>query len=137
VRQDNAAAYGCLYQFDVNLTSPPLSVTCSDHSGTPQIDTHFANSPFAIEDYIPASATTCPAPGQFATNGILNGQGLPGGCTRDIVQRTSACSTSSPTQMTFTKENGPGFRRGQDGFERYSISRRRQTSTRRCPPEGC
>ncbi|MEI9933006.1 MAG: alkaline phosphatase family protein [Rhizomicrobium sp.] len=44
-------------------------------------------SPFAIEDYIPASATTCPTPNQFASNGILIGQGLPGGCTRDIVHR--------------------------------------------------
>ena len=87
VREDNATAYGCLYQLDVNLTSPPLTATCSDHSGTPQIDSHFTNVPFAIEDYIPASATTCPAPGQFASNGILNGQGLPGGCTRDIVHR--------------------------------------------------
>jgi phospholipase C len=87
VRQDNVTAYGCLYQLDVNLTSPPLSVTCSDHSGTPQIDSNFNNSPFAIEDYIPATATTCPTPNQFAANGIPNGQGLPGGCTRDIVHR--------------------------------------------------
>lgn len=87
VRQDNVTPYGCLYQLDVNLTSPPLSTTCTDHSGNPQIDSHFANAPFAIEDYIPASATTCPAPGQFASNGILDGQGLPGGCTRDIVHR--------------------------------------------------
>jgi phospholipase C len=87
LRQDNATAYGCLYQLDVNLTSPPLSVTCQDDSGTPHIDTHFGNAPFAIEDYIPATATTCPTPNQFAANGIPNGQGLPGGCTRDIVHR--------------------------------------------------
>jgi len=87
IRQDNTTAYGCLYQLDVNLTSPPLSTTCSDHSGTVPIDSHFTNSPFAIEDYIPASATTCPTPNQFASNGIPIGQGLPGGCTRDIVHR--------------------------------------------------
>jgi phospholipase C len=87
VRQDNVTAYGCLNQLDVNLTSPPLSVTCTDSNGSPVINSHFTNGPFAIEDYIPATATTCPAPGQFAANGIPNGQGLPGGCTRDIVHR--------------------------------------------------
>jgi acid phosphatase len=87
VRQDNVTSYGCLYQLDVNLTSPPLAQTCTDDSGPVHIDTHFVNSPFAIEDYIPASATTCPTPNQFAANGILNGQGLTGGCTRDIVHR--------------------------------------------------
>lgn len=87
VRQDNATPYGCLLQQDVNLTSPPLSQTCTDANGSPVINSHFVNSPFAIEDYIPASATTCPTPNQFAANGILIGQGLPGGCTRDIVHR--------------------------------------------------
>ena len=87
VRRDNVTAYGCLYQLDVNLTSPPLSVTGTDSNGSPEIDSHFANGPFAIEDYIPYDATTCPAPGKFAANGILNGQGLTGGCTRDIVHR--------------------------------------------------
>jgi phospholipase C len=87
VRQDNATAYGCLYQLDVNLTSPPLSQTCTDAAGTPVINSHFTNAMFGIEDYIPASATTCPTPNQFAANGILNGQGIAGGCTRDIVHR--------------------------------------------------
>ena len=87
VRQDNTTPYGCLYQLDVNLTSPPLTQTCTDTNGSPEIDSHFTNAPFAIEDYIPASATTCPTPNQFAANGIPNGQGLSGGCTRDIVHR--------------------------------------------------
>ncbi len=87
VRQDNATRYGCFPQLDVNLTSPPLTVTCTDTAGGTEIDSHFTNSPFAIEDYIPSTATTCPTPNQFATNGILDGQGLPGGCTRDIVHR--------------------------------------------------
>lgn len=87
VRQDNTTTYNCLSQLDVNLTSPPLSATCSDTGGSPNISSHFADAPFAIEDYIPSSATTCPAPGQFATNGFLNGTALPGGCTRDIVHR--------------------------------------------------
>jgi phospholipase C len=87
VRQDNATPYGCLYQLDVNLTSPPLTGSCTDNSGSVAITSHFTNSPFAIDDYISPLATTCPAPGQFAANGIPNGQGLPGGCTRDIVHR--------------------------------------------------
>jgi phospholipase C len=87
VRQDNTTAYGCLPQLDVNLASPPLSVTCTDTNGSPAINSHFPNSPFAIEDYIPSDATTCPTPNQFAANGIPNGEGLPGGCTRDIVHR--------------------------------------------------
>src|SRR3569623_1757745 len=41
VRQDNTTAYGCLYPLDVNLPSPPLSTTCSDHTGTLPIDSHF------------------------------------------------------------------------------------------------
>ena len=87
VRQDNVTPYGCLYQLDVNLTSPPLPATCTDNAGTVPITSHFTNGPFAIDDYIPPIATTCPTPNQFATNGIINGQGLPGGCTRDIFHR--------------------------------------------------
>ncbi len=88
VRQDNTTAYGCLYQLDVNLTSPPLPQTCSDSNGSPVINSHFTNGPFAIEDYIPSTATTCPTPtGSDPSNGILNGQGIAGGCTRDIVHR--------------------------------------------------
>jgi acid phosphatase len=81
------APYTCLKQNDVNLTSPPLSVTCTDETtGTP-FTSHFRNAPFLIDDYIPATATTCPPPGVFAPNGIANGSGLPGGCTRDLVHR--------------------------------------------------
>jgi len=85
-RQDGSA-YGCLLQNDVNLTSPPLAGDCVDNSGTVAITSHFINQPFNIDTYIPSSATTCPAPGQFAAHGILNGQGLTGGCTEDIVHR--------------------------------------------------
>jgi len=44
---------------------------------------------FTIDPFIPSTATTCPPPLlAFATqNGFLNGTGLPGGCTRDIVHR--------------------------------------------------
>jgi phospholipase C len=85
VAQDGTP-YGCLLQTDVNLTSPPLSSTCAD-AAHGVAATHFANAPFRIDDYIPAGATTCPAPGVSAPNGVPNGTGLPGGCTRDLVHR--------------------------------------------------
>src|ERR1041385_8013773 len=72
----NGVPYSCLFQLDVNLTSPPLSTVCS--GTTPRgvaFNSHFLNAPFTIDDYIPADATTCPKPkDSFAfTNGILNG----------------------------------------------------------------
>jgi phospholipase C len=79
--------YQCLLQNDVNLTSPPLSATCTDTTTPTTFSSHFTNAPFTIDDYIPPSATTCPPPGVFAPNGIPNGSGLPGGCTRDLVHR--------------------------------------------------
>jgi phospholipase C len=81
------APFACLKQNDVNLTSPPLAASCTDTTtGTP-FTSAFANAPFTIDSFIPASATTCPAPGVFAPNGVPNGSGLPGGCTRDLVHR--------------------------------------------------
>jgi acid phosphatase len=78
--------FGCLLQNDVNLTSPPLSVTCTDAAHG--IASHFTNAPFSIEQYIPRDARTCPQPGVFAPNGLLpSPSNLPGGCTRDIVHR--------------------------------------------------
>jgi acid phosphatase len=79
--------YQCLLQNDVNLTSPPLPATCTDTTTGTTFTSHFRNRPFTIDDYIPPSATTCPPPGVFAPNGIPNGSGLPGGCTRDLVHR--------------------------------------------------
>jgi acid phosphatase len=79
--------YSCLRQEDVNLTSPPLTATCTDSTGATPFSSHFTNAPFAIDDYIKPSDTTCPAPGAFAPNGVPNGTGLPGGCTRDLVHR--------------------------------------------------
>jgi len=82
----------CLIQFDVNLTTPPLSAVCNgtDKNGA-AFTSHFPNAPFRIDDSIPASATTCGTPKQSGTfaipNGVPNGSGLPGGCTRDIVHR--------------------------------------------------
>lgn len=77
----------CLPQTDVNLRSPPLPVTCSGAAGGTTIRSAFTNRNFLIDDYIQPDDTTCPAPGVFAANGVLDGSGLPGGCTRDLVHR--------------------------------------------------
>lgn len=82
------AAYTCLLQRDVNLTSPPLAAPCSDTTTGSAFSSAFANQPFSIDSYIPASAQTCPQPGVFAPNGLTpSPSNLPGGCTRDIVHR--------------------------------------------------
>ena len=78
----------CLPQDDVNLTSPPLTPSCSlTLPGGKQVQSAFTNEPFPITRYIPASATTCPRSGTWSgsDSGVLNGQGDPGGCTRDLI----------------------------------------------------
>ncbi len=77
----------CLPQNDVNLTSPPLPVTCTGTIGTTPVGSAFPNRPFLIDSTIQPTDTTCPLPGQFLPNGVPKGQGLPGGCTRDLVHR--------------------------------------------------
>jgi phospholipase C len=72
--------YDCLLQDDVNLTSPPQAADCDPTS-------HFRNQPFSIDDFIAPMDTTCPPPGVFAPNGVAKGEGLEGGCTRDLVHR--------------------------------------------------
>ncbi|MCW3063007.1 MAG: phosphoesterase [Solirubrobacterales bacterium] len=80
--------YQCLLQNDVNLTSPsPLPTTCTDTTTSSAFPSAFRNAPFAIDDYIGASDTTCPPPGVFAAHGVLKGTGQPGGCTEDLVHR--------------------------------------------------
>ena len=95
IAQDGST-YACLRQLDVNLTAPsPLTATCGPESVTlgdgsvVTYSSHFQNAPFNIDTYIPATATTCPDRDHLFsfTNGILDGQGLPGGCTRDLVHR--------------------------------------------------
>jgi len=88
------APYNCLLMSDVNLMSPPLSPDCDTTTfafgtGKPTTAFHFGNAPFTIDQFIPATATTCPPENNLfgATFGILNGAGLPGGCTRDLVHR--------------------------------------------------
>ena len=91
---EDGSPYRCLLQNDVNLATPPLSARCHDahavNDGTsvlPGFASHFRNGPFAIDRYIHPTDTTCPAPGQSAPHGVLNGEGLPGGCTEDLVHR--------------------------------------------------
>jgi len=82
--------YTCLGQNDVNLTSPfPLSAQCTDATTQPLLRSHFKNAPFNIDDYIPVSALTCPRASEpyQPREGVLNGNGEPGGCTRDLVHR--------------------------------------------------
>jgi acid phosphatase len=79
-------AYKCLLQNDVNLTSPPLPLTCTDPALGDKVSA-FPNAPFLIDRFIAPQDTTCPAPGVFAANGVPKGTGLPGGCTRDLVHR--------------------------------------------------
>ena len=84
----NGTAYTCLKQDDVNLTSPPLTVTCTDSTTGTTFTSHFTNAPFLIDDYIKPSDTTCPPNPNAAfssANGFLKGTGSAGGCTRDIV----------------------------------------------------
>ncbi len=88
------AAYPCLLMSDVNLMSPPLSPDCSSTTfsfgdGKPTTAYHYGNGPFNIDQFIAATATTCPIPTELFSHpfGVLNGQGAPGGCTRDLVHR--------------------------------------------------
>lgn len=85
----------CLLVIDKNLSSPsPLPTTCVDQAhpatqGTPPnvqpVNSHFTNTPFSIDEFIPPTATTCPTAG--ADDEVLNGTGTPGGCTGDLVHR--------------------------------------------------
>jgi acid phosphatase len=83
----NGVPLNCLPQQDVNLTSPPQPADCTDTTTGTTVTSHFTNQPFAIDALITPSKTTCPAPGVFAANGVLNGSGVTGGCTRDMVHR--------------------------------------------------
>jgi acid phosphatase len=76
--------YDCLKQNDVNLAALPS--TCTDGHG---FTSAFRNTWFMIDPIIPATATTCLPPlSAFAfPNEVLNGTGLPGGCTRDLVHK--------------------------------------------------
>jgi acid phosphatase len=81
--------FTCLKQNDLNLATPPQAATCTDTTTATSFQSNFPNAPFQIDvlGRIPMSARTCPAPGVFAANGVLDPGGLPGGCTRDLVHR--------------------------------------------------
>jgi len=96
----NGTAYKCLKQNDANLTSPPLAADACSVAGGDAFDSHFPNTYFTIDDYIPSTAITCPPtlsafsfPNGLRHPGInpTNNQPVPGatagGCTRDIVHR--------------------------------------------------
>jgi len=101
----SGAPINCLLQNDANLVTTTSTVTWLDgttHPGLQSVecsgtsprgtafDSHFDSSaPFSINDYVNPPDKTCAPPTKFAANGVENGdpQGLPGGCTRDIVHR--------------------------------------------------
>ena len=93
-RATDGTTLACLPQNDVNLTSPPLSGTsCTvpvlNNVSPATLNSDFANAPFKIDDFITPPDTTCPPPSKAFSfpNGVLKGNGLPGGCTRDLVHR--------------------------------------------------
>jgi acid phosphatase len=134
------APFTCLLQNDVNLTSPdPLSPTCTDTTTGTTFQSHFANRPFKIDDYIKPADTTCPAPGVFAANGVKNGSGEPGGCTRDLVHRfyseqyqidggrqdryTTGSDAAGLTQGVYDTRSLPIYRYlHRDGHPHYAIA---------------
>jgi acid phosphatase len=89
------AALPCLLQVDVNLAVPPLTKVCSGTKANgAAFDSHFTNQPFVIDNFIPATgplSQTCyvptPAAPSGPANGVLAPNGVPGGCTRDMVHR--------------------------------------------------
>src|SRR4051795_5111459 len=81
----SGVSFSCLRQNDVNLAAMPT--TCAD---TPHgINSAFTNKFFTIDSLLPPTATTCPPPLKAFSfpNGVPNGQGQPGGCTRDLVHK--------------------------------------------------
>jgi acid phosphatase len=97
---EDGTTYKCLKQDDANLTSPPLATDKCSVAGGDAFDSHFANAPFSIDDFIHPADITCPPvlkafsfgnglrnPGiDPATNTTVPGA-TAGGCTRDIVHR--------------------------------------------------
>jgi acid phosphatase len=101
----SGAPINCLAQNDANLVTTTSTVTWLDRTTHPGLqsvecsgtsprgtafDSHFDSSaPFSINDYVNPPDKTCAPPTAFAANGVEKGdpQGLPGGCTRDIVHR--------------------------------------------------
>ena len=53
----NGTPYKCLKQNDANLTSPPLAADACSVAGGDAFDSHFPNTYFTIDDYIPSTAS--------------------------------------------------------------------------------
>jgi phospholipase C len=145
--------FTCLLQNDVNLTAPdPLPATCTDSTTATPFVSHFANSPFRIDDYIKPSDTTCPAPGASAPNGVRNGTGEPGGCTRDLVHRfyneqyqldggrqdryTTGSDAAGLTQGTYDTRALPIYRRVTRGTRSPTTSSRPRSAGRSSTTSG-
>ena len=81
----NGVPYTCLKQNDVNLNA--IAPTCSDAAHN--FGSAFKNTWFTIDTFLPPTAKTCPTPQKAFSfpNGVPEGQGLPGGCTRDLVHK--------------------------------------------------
>jgi acid phosphatase len=108
--------YDCLLQTDIGLqtsvqtypsnatttfpagASGALTESCTQNLAlantlptptTVHISSAFTNAPYNIDAAIPATAETCPDLTHLFSyaNGIVDGYGLPGGCTRDLVHR--------------------------------------------------
>ncbi len=90
-------AFDCLLQDDVNLTTSAdpapnggLAPSCSTNPPA-AFNSHFPNRIFGIDQFITPESTTCfdatPAAPFGPANGVPNGTGQPGGCTRDLVHR--------------------------------------------------
>jgi len=101
----SSAPINCLFQNDADLGTTSQSFKWLDGTSHPGLqspactltlangssaDSHFTSSqPFALSSYVTPSDRTCAPPNLSAANGVLKNdpQGLPGGCTRDIVHR--------------------------------------------------
>ena len=99
----NGAAYGCLKQLDVNLTSPPLPNTCQDaaHGITAS---NFPNTFFTIDDFIKPTDVTCPP--------ITNAFGSPTGSTRTTHRRGRGRAAAPATWCTSTTRSSTSFTAG-------------------------
>jgi len=104
---------GCLYQNDANLITTTQTTKWLDGTVHPGLQTPLcsgtipnptanepspagpftsrfpSSKPFSIPTFIKPTDATCAPPNKFAAYGVEKGdpQGLPGGCTRDLVHR--------------------------------------------------
>ena len=89
--------YDCLLQNDVNLTSPPLSVRCTDTTTGTTFTSHFRNRPFTIDDYIPRKPPPARGPGCPPPTGCRTAAGCPAAALATWCTASTRSSTSSTT----------------------------------------